>query len=66
MRCFWRGGQLQEGGVVWQSERRYLGCWQELSEQAVRDILKKERVKEGGGGPSCVEVSLREKNRAFF
>ena len=29
-------------GVVWQSGRRYLGCWQELSEQAVGDILKKE------------------------
>ena len=31
-----------QGGVVWQSGGRYLGCWQELSEQAVGDILKKE------------------------
>ena len=31
-----------QGEVVWQSGGRYLGCWQELSEQAVGDILKKE------------------------
>ena len=35
-----KGRHLRE--VVWQSGGRYLGCWQELSEQAVGDILKKE------------------------
>ena len=53
---------------VWQSGGGYLGCWQELSEQAVRDIFETEerlgteqRALERGGdfsGGDSLELRL--------
>ena len=34
------------GGSSGRVQGRYLGCWQELSEEAVRDILEKESLRE--------------------
>ena len=35
------------GGSSGRVQGRYQGCWQELSEEAVRDILEKKRLERG-------------------